>query len=125
MAVVSTMNLQLKITDGTFNSFNTGQSVTTLTNFTQLFSVDILVPTATINQQISIQGLNMAQQVFFWSDSAVGLTFVPEGSLLSGTPALILLPTTPSVIAVQNIIAIYVSNQTGQQARIILQGAGI
>ena len=125
MAVVSLLNFQLKITDGTFRSFDTGQSSTTVTTLTQLFGADILVDDGTVDRQISLQGVDLAHQVFFFCDQPVTLKLVVNSSTLLLTSGFVLMPNVPSVISVQNIVEIYVSNASGSQARLIVQGAGV
>lgn len=125
MAVVSLLNFQLKITDGTFRSFDTGQSSSTITTLTQLFGADILVDDSTVDRPVSLQGVDLAQQVFFYSDQPVTLKLVVNGSTLLLTSGFVLMPRVPSVISVQNIVEIYVSNASGSQARLIVQGAGV
>ena len=126
MAVTSTLTMRFKITDNTYTTFDTQPINLTVSTMTQLFQADVLVAQATVDRQISIQQIAQAQQLFFMADQAVELKLIPQGQTLPGVPVgLNLMPGVPSLLSVQNIVAIYVSNNSGQQARLIIQGAGI
>lgn len=125
MALVVKSNISLEITNGTVTYFRSGPISNTSTQFTQSFGADIVVPTATVQLPIYLQNVDRAQTVLLWSDKAVEIFIVLAGSLLSETTALKLLPGLPSLLAVENIIEIYCSNNSGQDARVVVQGVGV
>lgn len=125
MAIQSNLQMRLQFTDGGYNNFDSGQISKLITTMTQRFAADLLVPDQTVDLPISLQGISNAQQIFFWSDSAVSIKLIPYGGVLSGTVAMTLMPGVASVLSVQNIVQITVSNGTGQQAHFVIQGAGV
>lgn len=125
MAVQSTLQVRLQFSDNGFNNFDSGQVNKSITTMTQRFAADVLVPDGAADLIISLQGIQNAQQLYFWSSEALSLKLVPYGGVLASTVPLVLMPGVPSVIAVQNIVQIAISNGTGAQARFVLQGAGV
>ena len=136
MAVTSNLILRLQFADGAtgggcgtigmgYNNFDSGQINKTIQTMTQRFSADVLVPDQTTDMIISLQGINNAQQIFFWSDGALSLKLIPYGGVIAATIPMTIMPNVPSVISVQNIVQITISNGSGQQARFVIQGAGV
>ena len=85
----------------------------------------MVVPDGTVDEQISADGLQYLQVMFFYADQSMLVKLVPQGSTLSSTPGLLLMPGMPSLISVQNVQEIYVSNTSGQIGKLIFQAAGI
>lgn len=125
MSIVAKSLIQFSLCNRPSDSMQGGPINSTLSQFTQTFSADMLLDTGVIDKQVSLQGANRAQQFFFWSDQATEIKLVIYGSNLASTYAFQLLPNVPSIMSVQNVTEIYVTNTTGVQARIVVQGAGI
>ena len=126
MALTVKSSIQFSICNKPSDGMRGGPVCTTQTQFNQAFSADILaLSDGTVNLPISMQGAVKAGQIYIWSDSAISVTLVMYGSNLANTAAMQLIPNVPSLISAQNIVEIYVSNTTGQQAQFSIQGAGI
>ena len=94
-------------------------------DFTQDFGNTFTVQNATVDLQILMEGITNANQIYFLSDKGIQLKLVPQGSLPSTTPPLTLFPGLPSLLSVQYLIGIYVTNQTGSPAQLMVHGVGI
>jgi hypothetical protein len=125
VAIVAKSSIQFDICNKPSDNMRGGPIVSTQTQFTQTFSADLLLDDATVDKQVSMQGAVRAQQLFLWSDQAVEIKLVVYGSNLASTRAFQLIPNVPSLMSVQNIAEIYVTNTTGLQAKVSVQGAGI
>lgn len=125
MAVTARTTLQFQLMEGQIVSFNTGQMTSTVTTMTQQFAADVLVADQTTDREISLQGVGMGQQIYVLCDQPVLLKLLPQGAILANTVGYMMMPNVPSLLSVQNIVSIFVTNTTGTTARVIVQGAGV
>lgn len=126
MPIITKFNLEYEVKDGPAINFKTGPTSGTSVQFTQGFGADILVQDGTSDLEISLQSVDRAQQVYVIADKAVRLKLVVQGQTLSSTPHFFtLIPNLPWFICAENIVGIYVSNTTGEVARVTVEGVGV
>lgn len=117
--------ITFNIMDGNYTKFNSPpQPIQQTTQFTQEFGGTILLPAATVDQAFSTENIFYTQMLFLLCDQEIQIKLVPVGGSLGATPALTLLSNIPSLLAVKNIQAIYLSNPTANLATLTLKGAG-
>jgi hypothetical protein len=117
--------IEFKITDGYLVDFDpTMIPPVQTTIFSQDIGAIIEIPDGTLNQQISLQGIQNIQMLYFFADQAVGLKIIPSGGLLANAHDFILLPNFPSLISASNIQQLYVSNNSGQISKLTIKGCG-
>ena len=117
--------INFEILNGTISLFKTGDiAISNGTDFTQDFGNTFTVPNATIDLQITMEGVTHANQIFFLADQPLQLKLVPQGSVPGTTPPHTLYPGLPSLLSVQDVIGVYITNQTGQAAQFMIHGVG-
>ena len=117
--------LNFNITDNSLTNFKSGDVQGVSSTFTQAIGASILVPQGTSDEPLCLDGLEFAQAIFLMSDQAIQIKLVPQGSTLAETSFLTLMPNMPSLLSVQNVVGIYVSNPSGPLAKLIFQAAGV
>jgi hypothetical protein len=123
IVVKSTISFEAK--RGKIQLIDTGTLSNTSTQFNQKFGNDFIIEDTATNIPIVMEGIVHATQIFFLSDRALELKLVVQGMNEALTPPFILYPNLPSLISIQNVVEIYVSNFTGQQAVFTIAGVGI
>lgn len=116
-------NLEFKIANQQASDYDSGIQQGMLQDFTQATEQDIIVASGVVNEQLPTPIGNLCV-IYMLCDQAVQITLVPQGSTLATTPPLTLYPNIPTMLSVQLISAIYVSNATGVQANLSYIAAG-
>jgi len=124
MAVQVKYSLCVDISSLPFGGFKSGVIQNTVT-FKEAVGVTLTVADATSDLPISLNHVDRVQMLFMWSDQPVIVKLITPGGNLASTPGFELLPNVPSLLSVKNIVEMYVTNGSGQQATVILQGAGV
>jgi hypothetical protein len=122
-ALQTSWNLNLKITNNIATDYDSGVQQGVLGDFTQATEEDVIVPNGASNMALPTPITNLCV-IYMMCDQAITVALVPEGSLLSQTQPLTLYPNMPSILSVQSVVSIYVSNSTGQQANLSFIAAG-
>ena len=125
-ALQVTTQISLQVLDGMLVSFDSKLIKNINGNqYLQSFDDIITLPPATVDLQISTETVTNIQLLFMMSDQQLTVKLQPQGALLSDVQALTLAGANlPSLLAVNNLIAIYVSNPTANPAKLTVCGAG-
>lgn len=124
MALVVKTKINFQILDGTITLFNTGDIQNTIQTFTQDFGGAFSVADGVTDMQVCLDGTTQANQIFMLSDKALKVKLVPLGETAATVKAITLYPNLPTLLAVQNLVDLYLTNDTGSDARLIIEGAG-
>lgn len=116
--------ISFEVTDSGVTSFKSGQVAFQNSSASQGFGADVLLEDGD-TKDISLQGVTKAQQVFIQCSQEVYIKLIPFGQTASSTPALTLLPGAPSILSVNDLAGIQVTNTSGNQARLIVEGVGV
>lgn len=117
----------LEVTDdpNSFINFATRPVILkTTTQFTQEMGATVRIPASAVNQQIYSQNIDQLQMIFLQCDKEVQIKLVPTGGSLGATPSLTMLAGMPTLLAVKNIMEIYVSNALTEVATLTVQAVG-
>jgi hypothetical protein len=122
-ALLTSWNLEFKITNNIATDYDSGMQQGILGDFTQATQEDIVVATGVVNKLLpsSIENLCV---MYILCDQAVQISLVPQGSTLGQVQPITLYPRVPTMLAVQYVKEVYVTNQTGQQANLTFISAG-
>lgn len=124
--VVVKASMEFKVTNGPLQLFDSTPISFVLGNvFTQDFGDLFDLPAGTVDMPITMEGLTSAAMIFFMSNDPLQIKLVPQGALVGNTQPLTLYPGYPSLLCLQNIVGIYVSNPTAQVSKILIHGVGL
>jgi hypothetical protein len=120
------MKMRFKIANGQLQLFDSKDITNNdSSSFSQDFGNTFDLPAATVDLQVSLDGLTQANLIFFLSPAPLQIKLVPQGATTSNTQPLTLYPGLPSLVCLTGIVGIYVSNPTGNSAKITVVGAGV
>lgn len=116
-------NLEFKITNQQASDYDSGIQQGMLQDFTQATEQDIIVASGAVNEQLPTPIGNLCV-IYMLCDQPITIALVPLGSVLANVQPLTLYPNIPTMLSVQLIQAIYVSNPTLNQANLSYIAAG-
>ena len=124
MALVVKTKLNLSVMDKTITLFSSGDLMNTIQTLNQDFGGDFSIPNGTTDMKVSFDGATQANQIFLLCDQSIDIKLVSQGQTVSSTQIITLYAALPSLLSVKNVVEIYVSNSTGTDAQLILEGIG-
>jgi hypothetical protein len=125
MALVVSSKVSLEIIDGAFSLFKIKDLANTVQTLNQSFQADVQISNGVSDQLIDLEDVAQAQILFLQANQAISVKFVPVGETIETTKALLLMPNLPTLMSVQNVAQIAVSNNSGALAKLLIQGAGL
>jgi hypothetical protein len=126
MPIVVKSMVSMEITNAPATFFRSGPITTASDQFTQTFGADITIQPAVVNQAVSLQGADRAQQMFILCDQPILLVLeILVSGVPTPTPPIELKANVPSMLAFSNVVGMQVTNTTLDVARLMVYGAGI
>lgn len=118
--------ISFTVSDGTIQLFKSGNIIKNdAGSYTQSFGDDFTIPDTTVDLQVTTEGVALCQLVFLLADQPLQVKLVPVGATAINTQPLTLTAGVPSLLAVQDLVGIYVSNASGTAAKLIVEGVGV
>jgi hypothetical protein len=123
--VVVHAHVEFKIRNGCVELFDSGCQEFTIGNaFSQSFGDLFDLPAGDVDTQVSMEAITNASMIYFMANAAIQIKLVPQGATPENTQPMTLLPGYPSMVSLQNIVGIYVSNPTDQSSKVLCYGVG-
>lgn len=104
--------------------FQSGHKVDQPTNLIESFAGKANVPSGAVDQSVSMMSVSVAKRLFILADKSVKVKIVCNGHGPSDTPAFTLVPEVPIFIGAMDIVGLYFTNTTTEDALVVVAGAG-
>lgn len=121
-----TQQVGLQILDGQIILFDSKvMKNTNGSQYIQSFGDKVVIPAGTLDLQLDTETVTRIQLLFVKSDQQLLLKIVPQGSVLGDVKGLTLAGSDlPSLLSLDNVNALYISNTGADPASLTFYGAG-